>query len=173
MDLESGTLTLPLPKGGKARHVPLSEGAKAILRSLDSLVTGSPWVFPSPKNPLKPWNAQSFVNHQYLPALRTAGIMGACWHSLRHTAASRRVMDGVDLVTVKEILGHRDIQSTYRYAHLSPHHLRDAVNRGSVVGTGSKTGSEAQDQSIDPGATSLQRPEGKGELSGWGTRIRT
>ena len=39
-------------------------------------------------------------------------------------------MAGVDLVVVKEILGHRDIQTTLRYAHLAPGHLQDAVNRG-------------------------------------------
>ena len=58
VNLEAGVLTIPLSKSGKTRHVPLSEGALAILRSLDSLVR-SPWVFQSPKNVLKPWNAQS------------------------------------------------------------------------------------------------------------------
>jgi len=48
-------------------------------------------------------------------------------------------MAGVDLVSVKEILGHRDIQTTLRYAHLAPDHLRDAVNRGSLSGTVTKT----------------------------------
>ena len=44
-------------------------------------------------------------------------------------------MAGVDLVSVKEILCHRDIQTTLRYAHLAPGHLRDTVNRGSLSGT--------------------------------------
>lgn len=131
VDMETGIVTIPLPKGGKTRHVPLSDGAQAILRSLDSFL-GSPWVFPSPADGLKPWNAQSFINHVYSPALRKAGINGACWHTLRHTAASRRVMAGVDLVAVKEILGHRDIDTTLRYSHLSPEHLKSAVNRGSL-----------------------------------------
>jgi hypothetical protein len=48
-------------------------------------------------------------------------------------------MAGVDLVSVKEILGHRDIETTLRYAHLAPGHLRDAVNRGSLAGTVTKT----------------------------------
>ena len=138
IDLESGVVTIPLPKGGKTRHVPLSDGAQAILRSLDSFIR-SPWVFPSPINPLHSWNPQSFVNHVFPPFLQKAGIQGVCWHTLRHTAASRRVMAGVDLVSVKEILGHRDIQTTLRYAHLAPGHLRDAVNRGSLTGTVTKT----------------------------------
>jgi len=52
-------------------------------------------------------------------------------------------MSGVDLYAVKEILGHQDIQTTMRYAHLSPGYLLDAINRGSLVGTGSKTGSNS------------------------------
>ena len=138
--LETSLVTLPLPKGGRTRYVPLSEGAKAILRNLDSFLTG-PWVFPSSRNPLHPCNAQTFVNTHFTPALRKAGITGACWHTLRHTAASRRVMAGVDLFTVKEILGHRDIATTMGYSHLSPGFLQEAVNRGSLTGTGSRTGS--------------------------------
>ena len=138
--LETSLITLPLPKGGRTRYVPLSEGAKAILRNLDSFLTG-PWVFPSSRNPLQPRDAQNFVNTYFTPALQKADITGACWHTLRHTAASRRVMAGVDLFTVKEILGHRDIATTMRYSHLSPGFLQEAVNRGSLIGTGSKTGS--------------------------------
>ena len=41
-------------------------------------------------------------------------------------------MAGVDLVSVKEILGHRDVATTMRYSHLSPTHLRQAVNMGSL-----------------------------------------
>jgi hypothetical protein len=69
-------------------------------------------------------------------------------------------MPGVDLVSVKEILGHRDIQTTLRYAHLAPGHLREAVNRGSLAGTVPKTvttekravgeGTEAIDNMVRP-----------------------
>ena len=138
LDLENGVLTLPLPKGGKTRHVPLSEEAKAILRSFDSFLR-SAWVFPGLKDTTQPMDSRAFLRRSFEPGLRKAGIVGVCWHSLRHTAASRRVMAGVDLVSVKEILGHRDIQTTLRYAHLAPGHLRDAVNRGSLSGTVTKT----------------------------------
>ena len=141
VDLETSSLTLPLPKGGRTKQIPLSEGAKGILRSFDSILN-SPWVFPSPGNNLKPRSSTCFVAKAFKPALKRAGIINATWHTLRHTAASRRVMAGVDLVAVKEILGHQDIQTTMRYAHLSPGYLQDAVNRGSLVGTGSKTGSD-------------------------------
>lgn len=131
VDLDNSVITIPMSKSGRTRHVPLSEGAKGILRSFDTFVR-SPFVFPAVHDPLKPLNPDSFLEFIYQPALRRAGIAGSVWHSLRHTAASRRIMAGVDLVTVKEIMGHRDIKTTLRYSHLSPKHLMDGVNRGSL-----------------------------------------
>ena len=56
----------------------------------------------------------------WLAALSEAKITGFRWHDLRHTAASRMVENGVPLVTVGEILGHRDPKMTRRYSHVSP-----------------------------------------------------
>ena len=49
--------------------------------------------------------------------LKRAGLTGITWHTLRHTFASRLTRSGVDLVTVKELLGHSTINTTMRYAH--------------------------------------------------------
>lgn len=133
MDLDNSVITIPMSKSGRTRHVPLSEGAKTILRSFESFLS-SPYVFPSVHDPLKSLNPDSFLRNVYRPALRKAGIQGSVWHSLRHTAASRRVMSGVDLFSVSKVLGHRDIKTTMRYAHLSPDHLRETVNRGGLGG---------------------------------------
>jgi integrase len=144
VDLESGLLCLPLPKGGTPRYVPLSDQAKRVLRSFDSFLR-SPWVFPGITVD-KPMDSRAFIRRHVEPALRRAGIVGVSWHTLRHTSASRRIMAGVDLVSVKEILGHRDIQTTLRYSHLDTRHLRAAINQGSFLGTVAKTGaiSEAE-----------------------------
>ena len=131
VNLESGVLTIPISKSGKTRHVPLSDNSKTILRSLDTILT-SPFVFPSVRDQLKPFSPSSFLELVYRPALRRAGIIGANWHSLRHTCASRKIMAGVDVVTVKELLGHQDIETTLKYSHLSPTHLKDSVNKGTL-----------------------------------------
>ena len=143
LDIEHGLIALPLPKGGRSRYVPLSTQAKEIFRSFDSFLR-SPWVFPGIKDETKPMDSRAFIRRHFEPAMRRAGITGASWHTLQHTSASRRIMAGVDLVSVKEILGHRDIQTTLRYSHLDPRHLQAAVNRGSFVGTVAKTVAKEQ-----------------------------
>jgi len=59
--------------------------------------------------------------------LKTAEISDFRWHDLRHTAASYLVMNGVSLVEVAKILGHRTLSMVARYAHLSDEHV---VNTG-------------------------------------------
>ena len=69
------------------------------------------------------------------PAIKQAKIPDYTWHCNRHTFASRLVMAGVDLRTVAQLMGHRTIQMTMRYAHLAPDHQQSAVER--LVKTGS------------------------------------
>ena len=165
ISFDTRTLTIPMSKGGRTRHVPLSVEALAILRALDSFLH-SPWVFPGIKSHLRPMDSRAFLRRAFEPALRKAGIQNASWHTLRHTTASRLVMAGVPLSTVKEVLGHRDIQTTLRYAHLAPSHIQAAMEKGSLgrlgIGTGSKTGSDLRTAVEDKTQVVelLARPEG-------------
>ena len=68
------------------------------------------------------------VKHSFATALRKAGITDFRFHDCRHTASSLMVMAGIDLVTIKELLGHKSLSMTMRYAHLAPGHKRKAVN---------------------------------------------
>jgi integrase len=86
-----------------------------------------------------------FLNRQGTPykSLRTAfervvlkaAIPDCTFHSLRHTFASRLVMAGVDLPTVKELMGHKDIKMTLRYTFLSSDHKKDVVSKLENYGT--------------------------------------
>jgi hypothetical protein len=57
------------------------------------------------------------------------GISDVTWHTLRHTFASRLANSGVDIVTVKELLGHSGISVTMRYAHTNIESKRAAVEK--------------------------------------------
>ena len=60
-------------------------------------------------------------------AARAAGLAGFHFHDLRHTSASWMVQAGVPLNTVREVLGHKSLTMTLRYAHLAPDHQADAM----------------------------------------------
>jgi hypothetical protein len=62
-------------------------------------------------------------------ALKAAKIADFRFHDLRHTFASRLAMEGVDLLTIKELGGWKSLQMVQRYAHLSPSHRRSAIER--------------------------------------------
>src|SRR5437588_9348718 len=81
----------------------------------------------------------------FLNACSRAGITDLHFHDLRHTFASQFVMAGGDLYILKEILGHKSITMTQRYAHLSPAYKIKAIDRmnnlwqhASPVASGSK-----------------------------------
>jgi len=69
-------------------------------------------------------------------ACKRAGIRDFRFHDLRHSFASYLTVGGVNLRTVQTLLGHKDLRMTMRYSHLSPEHLREAVqNTGSDIPT--------------------------------------
>jgi integrase len=68
------------------------------------------------------------VKRFLVSACRSAGIEDFRFHDLRHTFASRLVMQGASLEAVQEHLGHGDMKMTMRHAHLSQEHPRDSIN---------------------------------------------
>ena len=59
--------------------------------------------------------------------MRRLGFKGLTLHSLRHTFATNLVMNGTDLRTVQELLGHSSLTMTMRYSHPTPEHKRNAI----------------------------------------------
>lgn len=129
-DLERRTWRIPLSKNGKARHVPLSADVLAILAQVPRW-DGCPYVVPNPKTK-KPY--VSFF-YSWDTARKQAGLPEVRVHDLRHSTASFLVNSGRSLYEVQKILGHTQLKTTQRYAHLSQETLLEAVDSlGSVSG---------------------------------------
>lgn len=138
--IERRSWRIPMSKSGKARHVPLSDAALAVLEQLPKWER-CPFVLPNPKT-LKPYTS---VFNAWDRARRAAGLPDVRMHDLRHSAASNMVNAGQSLYVVGTVLGHANVITTKRYAHLSSESLLAAVNAGTkAMGTDwTKAASEA------------------------------
>ncbi|MGZ8907399.1 MAG: site-specific integrase, partial [Methylobacter sp.] len=123
IDFEQGLAFLPTTKNGSPRLTPIPTPALNELKKVRGI--GSALVFPSE---LKPSQPMDFKKH-WAKALKQANIEDFRFHDLRHTAASYLVMRGATLHETGEILGHKDLQTTKRYAHLSTEHKRGVAER--------------------------------------------
>jgi len=127
VDLEGALVTVrgETAKSAQTRHIPLNVTAAAVLRTWREITTpanAAAVVFAgvdgTPLEDIKTaWGA----------LLTLAKIDAFRFHDARHHFASKLVMAGVDLNTVRELLGHGDIKMTLRYAHLAPEHKAAAV----------------------------------------------
>jgi len=106
-------------KSGQTRHVPLNGAAVEVLKNHRGRVSPMPSV-------------EVFGNADFRKAfiatLKKAKVNSFRFHDTRHTFASKLVMAGVPLNTVRELLGHASLEMTLIYAHLAPDNLREAVD---------------------------------------------
>ena len=112
-------------KSGQTRVVPLNDEARAVLthwraqrRRQEEL------VFPG----LRPGSPMD-VARSWTSLRKQASLVDFRWHDLRHSFASKLAMRGVDLNTIRELLGHASLAMTLRYAHLAPEHKMEAVSK--------------------------------------------
>lgn len=111
-------------KTGEGREIPMNKTLEERMRArLESAKDKEGYVFGAPGGGF----LYNFDSRVWRPALKKSGIQNFHFHDLRHTFASRLVMQGVDLRKVQKLLGHKSIKTTERYAHLAPRYLREAV----------------------------------------------
>jgi integrase len=120
IDFEQGIITLTDTKNDERRDIPMNETVKATLKGIERIGAN---VFCN-------GDGETFANvrRSFETAVRKSGIEDFRFHDLRHTFASNLVMEGIDIMTVKELMGHKDLTMTLRYSHLAPNHKTRAVN---------------------------------------------
>lgn len=130
-DVEKRSWRIPITKAGKPRHVPLSDGALQILAAVHNdrkqwppNRKTTPWVFANPKT-AKPYVS---IFYAWNTARKKAGLPDVRIHDLRHSFASFLINNGRSLYEVQKILGHTQIITTQRYAHLTQDTLLEAAN---------------------------------------------
>lgn len=122
-ELNQLTVITENSKSGKARYIPLNEQAIQLLKDWSNQTKSNKGIVFSSSNGHK----LSDIKKSWMNLLKATGVSNFVFHDLRHTFASKLVMAGVDLNTVRELLGHADIKMTLRYTHLAPEHKASAV----------------------------------------------
>lgn len=141
VDLEARRIRIEMKKVGRMKTLMVSG---ALHELLSALPKGTPLARVFTRANGTPWDPQS-VRKAFLRGKPRAGLTV---HSIRHTAASWLAIAGVPLRTIAAILGHSMIQMTFRYAHLSPEAVSDAVD---VIPEMEKGGAGAARRHPDPG----------------------
>lgn len=131
VDLMRQQITIPKSKHGGIRYIPLDQTAVNALLSLRRRSDGNGKVMVLGKSGhgYQAGHQLKTPKEWFLAACRKAGVASFTWHCLRHSFCSRLVMAGVPLAVVKELMGHKSIMTTMRYAHLAPDHGVDAVSK--------------------------------------------
>jgi len=112
-------VTVEASKNYKVRHIPLSEFAIELFQSLPRVIS-NPYAFVR----LSTMERLRAPRKELYAGRKAAGLEWVGFHGLRHFRATQWVKHGVDIRTVKEWLGHRDIQTTMRYAHFAATHAQ-------------------------------------------------
>ena len=122
IDFENRLVVFERTKNDSVRQIPMTDALYFMFTNKLNEKKVNEFVFVGSDG--KPFGT---VNKAFKNACRSAGIENFRLHDCRHTYASQLVMAGVDILTVKELLGHKDLKTTLIYAHLAPKHKIEAV----------------------------------------------
>jgi integrase len=136
VDWKGRMLNIPRTKNEEPNHVPLNDAAVAALRVVHERGEGRGRVFQSARTGEPLENGR----HWFEDAVRAAAVKNFRWHDLRHTFASRLRMKGAPLEDIADLLGHKSLMMTRRYAHLGPNKLHAVVSLLAASDTRTDTG---------------------------------
>lgn len=130
VDLKHGFILLDNTKNGERREIPINATLREALSQLYQGTKERPRRIDIPFAFYNPTTRMPYedIQRQFTTVCRRAKISNFHFHDLRHTFASHLVMAGQDITTVKELLGHKTLTMTLRYAHLAPSHKVKALD---------------------------------------------
>jgi len=123
VDLKNKKITVINSKNNESRIIPINQ---TLLHELKALSRKGKGEYLFSDNNDRPYGD---IKKGFIAAVNRAGISNFRFHDLRHTFGSHLVMQGVGLRTIQQILGHKEIKMTMRYAHLSPEYVQNAVEK--------------------------------------------
>ncbi|MFZ2310673.1 MAG: site-specific integrase [Patescibacteria group bacterium] len=109
-------------KSNRIRYIPLVD---ELCELLESLQQDTGFIFIDPENNNYPSPEACRRNLGWI--CEKANLRHIGWHTLRHTFASRLAANSINIIAIKDLMGHSEIRTTMRYVHLAPHLLRDAI----------------------------------------------
>ena len=127
MSVESGLWRIPVTKSGRPRVVYLNHSCIELLKALKNskLISQNGYLFENPQT----GSPYKCIYHSWDIVRKEAGLEGFRIHDLRHCFASNLVNEGVPIYDIQALLGHSNVKTTQRYAHLSGKRLQESVNR--------------------------------------------
>lgn len=124
INMDTRRIMVKRSKNNEIRIIPINNVLYNVLEPLNNAITdGKPVFIYKDGSPFRD------IRRSFQTACSKAGIKDFRFHDLRHTFASQLVMSGVDIRTVQQLMGHKDIRMTMRYSHLSDLHMMNAVKQ--------------------------------------------
>lgn len=126
IDLANRLIILDKTKNDEIRQIPMSNTVYSILftKYREKVRDENEYVFANRNG-----SSYTDIRKSYNKVLTSVGIKNFRFHDLRHTFASQLVMSGVDILSVKKLMGHKKIQTTLVYSHLAPEYMKDTVTK--------------------------------------------
>lgn len=125
INMSERIISVPATKTYKLRHIPINNTLYDFLVSKKEKAKSEYVIAYPDAEPVSPVVASRYFGK----IMKRLKIKNASIHTLRHTFASYLVMGGVDIISVKELLGHSDLRMTQIYAHLRPGYLQNTVTK--------------------------------------------
>ncbi len=123
VDFKAGTIKLAETKANRPQVIAMNAGARQVLKSLEPLTKGSPWILPSPSDPKRPLSKDT-LEAKWQRIRIPAGLEDVHLHDLRHTVGTYAAQTGANAFLIRDLLRQKDLSVTGGYVHRADESVR-------------------------------------------------